>query len=85
MGRNFKTRMCEIDVVSEKDGVVFFTEVKTRRDGSGLLAVDEAKLARMKFAVEVFLKKYERYREHDLRLAVASVGGDFEVRDFIVI
>ena len=54
--RNFKTKCCEIDVGSVCGDKIYFTEVKTRKDGSGVYAVDANKLQRMRFAVEVFLK-----------------------------
>lgn len=85
--RNFKTRMCEIDIVSVCDGKIYFTEVKYRKSdvcGGGLTAITAEKIKRMKFAVEVFLKYYKRYRVYDPLLAVAEVSGeDFVVREWM--
>ncbi|MBQ3474072.1 ribonuclease HII [Candidatus Saccharibacteria bacterium] len=86
--RNFKTKFCEIDVVSLFDGRIYFTEVKTRKNnirGGGLYAVDRKKLNKMKFAVEVFLKAKKEYLKYGPQLAVAIVDGSFEVRDWIKI
>jgi ribonuclease HII len=87
LARNWKTRMCEIDLVSCCDGKIYFTEVKYRKNslhGSGLEVVDAKKLQQMKFAAECYLK----FRKISLQpfLAVASVGrDDFIVQDFLVL
>ena len=86
--RNFKTKFCEIDIVSLCNGVLYFTEVKTRKNadfGSGLDVVDTKKLDKMKFASEVFLKARSEYKKYDLMLAVASVDGDYRVLDWVKI
>ncbi|MBR3386457.1 ribonuclease HII [Candidatus Saccharibacteria bacterium] len=84
--RNFKTYYYEIDIVSVCNGVMYFTEVKTRKDGrrgGGMAAVDAKKLQQMKFAAECFAKYYRWVG--DMMLAVASVNGDFEVEEWIPI
>lgn len=86
IARNFKTKFCEIDIVSVLDDKIYFTEVKTRKDGShggGLYAVDKKKLLRMKFAAEVFLKIRTEYSGHNPQLAVAVVDGNYNVEDWI--
>ena len=88
LARNFKTKFCEIDIVSLCDDTVYFTEVKTRKNadfGGGLSAVDSKKLDKMKFAMEVFLKARLEYKKCDPMLAVASVNGRYEVEDWILI
>ena len=85
LARNFKTKMCEIDIVSFCGDKLYFTEVKMRKNqdfGGGLGAIDKKKLDKMKFAVEVFLKCRQEYAGLDPLLAVASVNGDFEVEDW---
>ena len=40
--RNWRTRYCEIDIVSKKDNALYFTEVKYRKNdnfGDGLAAI----------------------------------------------
>ena len=85
--RNFRTRWCEIDIVSTFAGKIFFTEVKYRKDearGTGLEVVGAEKLRRMRFGAESYLK-YSGVKLPPL-LAVAWVGGeDFEVRDWLVL
>ncbi|MBQ3445140.1 ribonuclease HII [Candidatus Saccharibacteria bacterium] len=84
--RNFKTYYYEIDIVSVCNGVMYFTEVKTRKDGrrgGGMAAVDANKLQQMKFAAECFVK----YRgwNGDMMLAAASVNGKYEVEEWMPI
>ncbi|MBR3169512.1 ribonuclease HII [Candidatus Saccharibacteria bacterium] len=87
--RNFKTYYCEIDIVSIKGDTIYFTEVKTRKNhyaGGGLSAIDQKKLDRMWFAAECFLKYYqERFAEFNPLLAAASVDGECNVEDFLII
>lgn len=76
--RNWKTKFCEIDIVSQRNGVIYFTEVKYRKSaqqGGGLAAITPKKLRQMKFAAEYFALKY-RHNEKNLRLAAADVSGD---------
>ena len=86
--RNFKTKFCEIDIVSIYEEKLYFIEVKTRKNadfGGGLAAIDKKKLDKMKFAAEVFSKLRPEYQKYDPLLAVASVDGDYRVLDFVVI
>ena len=84
--RNYKTRFCEIDIVSLKDDKVFFTEVKYRKNvkhGGGFAAITHEKQKQMKYAVDVFFKFHPDYYELNPLLAVASVSGDdFSVDDW---
>lgn len=82
VARNFKTYVCEIDIVSVCEGKIYFTEVKYRRDGvrgGGLAAITSEKRKQMEFAVQVFLKYYTQFAAYDPLLAVAAVTGDFEM------
>ena len=54
---NFRVREGEVDIVAERDGVVAFVEVKTRRGdamGSALEAIDERKARRLLLAAQAF-------------------------------
>jgi len=76
--RNWKTRFCEIDIISRKDKTVYFTEVKYRKtvqQGGGMAAITPKKLRQMKFAVDLYTLKHQ-IANTELRLAVISVGGD---------
>lgn len=59
IGRNWSTRMGEIDLICEKDGVTHFIEVKTRRSleyGNPEEAVTPTKLRHLRLAVETYLR-----------------------------
>ena len=81
IARNWKTKRCEIDIVSQIDGVFYFTEVKYRRDGSGLDAITARKLQQMRFAAELYLSEHPN---HSARLAVIAVSPD-GATDFVEI
>ena len=87
--RNFKTKICEVDIISVKGEKIYFTEVKTRSSvvrGGGLAVIDRKKLDKMKLAVEVFLKFKPMYRKFSPVLAVADVNGvSFEVKEWFTI
>jgi len=86
LDRNWRTRFCEIDIVSRKDGVVYFTEVKYRKNtnqGGGMAAITAKKLRQMKFAAEYYALRYPQ--EGDLRLAAASVVGDDVVEEWVTL
>jgi ribonuclease HII len=79
---NWKTKFCEIDIVSEKDDILYFSEVKYRKRGDGLDAITPAKQKQMRFAAEMFLQKYP---DKNARLAAIAVNGDYVVTDFLVL
>jgi ribonuclease HII len=77
LNRNWKNKFCEIDIVSAKDNIIYFTEVKYRKkldQGDGLSAITTKKLKQMKFAAE-FYALSERITDIDLRLTAISVSG----------
>ena len=80
--RNWKTKWCEIDIVSEKDNTLYFSEVKYRKRGDGLDAITPAKQKQMRFAAEMYLQKYP---DKNARLAAIAVNGNFVVTDFLVL
>ncbi|MBP5634729.1 ribonuclease HII [Candidatus Saccharibacteria bacterium] len=83
LARNWKTKWCEIDIVSEKDDVLYFTEVKYRRTGGGLDAITPAKQKQMRFAAEMYLKNCP---DKSARLAAIAVSGDnYMTTDFLVL
>jgi ribonuclease HII len=75
--RNWKTKFCEIDIVSVKDKTFYFTEVKYRKksiQGTGLDAITHKKQQQMKFAAEFYVASH-RLSGVGLRLAAVSVSG----------
>lgn len=83
--RNWKTKYCEIDIISQCGDTRYFTEVKYRRQaaqGGGMAAITPKKLAQMKFAAQIYETSHPSSAE--LLLAVASVTGEPpRVEDFI--
>lgn len=73
--RNWKTKYCEIDIVSAKGDTMFFTEVKYRKkpdQGGGLAAITPKKLQQMKFAAGYYAQ-VRRLAAMNLRLVAVSV------------
>lgn len=84
IARNWRTRYCEIDIISTKDNTLYFTEVKTRKNahfGDGLAAITAKKQQQMRFAAELFMVKHRQYSKYDMDLLAASVidGVDCEI------
>lgn len=74
--RNWKTRVCEIDIVAQKDKVVYFVEVKYRSSpsqGMGFEYIAGQKLKKMNFAAEIWRQTYGC--DGDYRLMAAAVSG----------
>ena len=85
--QNWRTRWCEIDIVSQKDKTVYFTEVKYRassRQGDGLDYITPKKLQQMAFAAEFWVASHSWHGEYTLA-GGAVLGEDFTVTDFIEI
>lgn len=79
VARNWRTRYCEIDIVSVKGEVLYFTEVKYRKNddfGDGLAAITAKKQRQMRFAAELFLAGKPEYSGMVAKLLAASVSGD---------
>lgn len=75
--RNWKTKLCEIDIVARKEDTLYFVEVKYRKtsnQGGGVAAITLKKLRQMRFSVEVYTK-YKHITNQDMRLAVITVSG----------
>ncbi|MBR2726141.1 ribonuclease HII [Candidatus Saccharibacteria bacterium] len=89
IARNFKTKICEIDIISVRGEKIYFTEVKYRKNdnyGGGVAAIDKKKLEKMKVGVEMFLKYKKGIEQYNPMLAVADVtGADFFVKDWFEI
>lgn len=75
--RNWRTKYCEIDIVSLHKNTLYFTEVKYRKradQGDGLAAITLKKQNQMAFAARLFVSQYPS--SYELLLAAASVSGD---------
>jgi uncharacterized protein (TIGR00252 family) len=76
LDKNWKTKVCEIDLVMQKHNVIFFVEVKYRGSqfqGGGFDYITDQKLRKMTFAAEVWKRQYDW--AGDYRLMAAAVSG----------
>ena len=73
--KNWRTKFCEVDIITEYNNVIYFTEVKYRKNsdrGSGLEMITNKKLKQMKLAVNIYMSNKSNA---ECILAVASVSG----------
>ena len=87
IARNWQTRYCEIDIVSLKDGTLYFTEVKYRKNdnfGGGLAAITTKKQRQMRFAAELFIAKHPQYEGRDMRMLAVAIDRDYNVECLVV-
>lgn len=83
--QNFRRPRCEIDIVATKDGIVYFVEVKYRRNdlqGGGLEAITATKLRQMRFAAEIWTQETKWKGPYQLA-AIELSGPDFAVIGFV--
>jgi uncharacterized protein (TIGR00252 family) len=75
LARNWRTRVCEIDIVANKNKVVYFVEVKFRsseKQGSGLDYITSKKLKQMHFAAEIWIQQNDW--AGDYRIVAAEIS-----------
>jgi uncharacterized protein (TIGR00252 family) len=80
LAQNWRTRWCEIDLVSQKNRVVYFTEVKFRSSsaqGIGLDYITPKKVAQIRFAAELWMSQENWTGE--VFLQGAEVDGQFNI------
>ena len=85
VARNYKTKLFEVDIISQKDRVLYFTEVKYRRDsdfGAGLDFIDQKKQQKMRLSVKGFMEANPEYADFTPTLAVAAVDKDFSLEEW---
>ncbi len=87
LARNWKTKICEIDIVSQFGDTIYFTEVKYRKNanyGDGFAAITGQKLRQMKFAAEYYTLKHKY--DGSIQLAAASVSGsEFTIEQWLIL
>ena len=74
IARNWKTPVCEIDIIVRKQKRLYFVEVKTRAStkyGSGLEYITPKKLQQMRFAAELWVQT--NGWKHDYQLAAIGI------------
>ena len=75
--RNWRTRYCEIDVIAQKDKVIWFVEVKARKSsgqGYGYEYVTPKKLQQMRFAAEMWVQSNSWTGEYQLGVISVDAG-----------
>lgn len=75
--RNWRTKYCEIDIISHHKDTLYFTEVKYRKNaeqGGGLAAITRKKQNQMAFAAKYYALTKE-VKDTNLRLAAMDVTG----------
>jgi ribonuclease HII len=75
--RNWKTKFCEIDIVSVKGVTFYFTEVKYRKSaawGTGLEAITNKKQQQMKFAAEFYMA-HHKLNDVAMKLVAIAASG----------
>lgn len=85
VARNYKTKLFEVDIISRKNEVLYFTEVKYRSDhdfGEALDFIDKKKQQKMHLAVAGFLATHPEYADFTPILAVAAVDKDFNLEEW---
>ena len=85
MARNYKTKLFEVDIISRKNEMLYFTEVKYRSVhdfGAGLDFIDKKKQEKMRLAVAGFLATHPEYADLTPILAVAAVEKDFKLEEW---
>ena len=85
VARNYKTKLFEVDIISRKNEMLYFTEVKYRSDhdfGEALDFIDKKKQQKMRLAVEGFMTANPEYADFIPTLAVAAVGKDFKLEEW---
>jgi len=82
---NWRRRDYEIDLIAQKDRVMYFVEVKYRvtdQAGSGIEYITPRKLKQMAYAARRWVSKCSWHGEY--ALSVVEVSGEaFEVTEFI--
>jgi uncharacterized protein (TIGR00252 family) len=79
---NWRTRWCEIDIISKTKDCVFFTEVKFRSNdswGDGLDYITAKKLKQMRFAAEIWLHDNNWQKDSVLQAAAVNIENEIEV------
>lgn len=85
IAKNWRTRMCEIDIVAERDGVVYFCEVKYRRSadqGTGIEYVTNKKVQQMRFAALSWIHVHGWNGKSQL-CAIEVSGVDFQITNVV--
>jgi uncharacterized protein (TIGR00252 family) len=76
LAQNWRTKVCEIDVIAKKEDIVYFIEVKYRsseKQGGGLEYITPKKLNQIHFSAQIWVQ--QNNWGGDYRLLAAAVSG----------
>lgn len=82
LNRNWKTKICELDIVARKKDIVYFVEVKYRQSddqGGGLEHITVQKLNQLKFAARIW------NQDHNFEGDYRIIGAEVSDTDFAAI
>ncbi len=89
IAHNFRTATYEIDIISQKNQNIYFTEVKYRETsshGDGLAQITKTKYTQMSYAANKFLSENYQFSSLQPLLAVASVSGkNYTVNEWLIL
>ena len=88
IARNWKTKYCEIDIVTWHEETLYFTEVKYRENesyGNGFDAITAQKQRKMRFAAEMFMKAQGMYNTNAQLAAMSLSKKPIRVNEWIVV
>lgn len=89
IAHNFKTKDCEIDLISIQADKIYFTEVKYRQNpthGTPIDQITPQKFQQMNYAAQEFLTLHPEFNQYQPILAAASVSGvNFQIDDWFPI
>jgi len=83
--QNWRRVQAEVDIIAQKDGAIYFVEVKYRasdRQGSGLDYITPAKLRRMQRGAQLWVEETKWRGPYQLA-AVEVAGRDYVIGHFI--
>ncbi|PJZ49657.1 YraN family protein [Leptospira saintgironsiae] len=84
--RNFRIRKGEIDIISEKENVLYFTEVKYWARTSPLHPLEiftQVKIRRMKTAAQYYLSRNVSFRDHFVSFSLALITEKRELKYYL--
>lgn len=83
--QNWRRPRCEIDIIAQKDGAIYFVEVKYRyndQQGGDLEAITASKLRQMRYAAAAWVEE-TKWRGEYVLSAIDIAGPTFAVLNFV--
>lgn len=80
--RNWRTKYCEIDIISEYEGILYFTEVKYRssyNQGGGSATITPRKEKHLAFSAELYLASHPTYQQAVIQMVSVGARGALEL------